>query len=84
MTEVPPTVHTVTSTVPAVPAGLVTTSWLPSLASLTMVARVVPKYTAVALARLAPLMVTVVPPAAGPVAGVTPLTATLLMVGAAT
>ena len=69
----PPAVTTVTSTVPAVPAGLVTTICV--AVSLTIVRRwLVPNITAVALARFVPVIVTVVPPAAGPAAGLMPVT----------
>jgi len=50
--DVPPAVVTVTSTVP-VPAGLVTTIWV--AVSLTIFAAVLPKSTAVALARFVPV-----------------------------
>ena len=73
MAEVPPTVTTVTSTVPAVPAGLVATIPVPE--SLVIVAAVLPKSTAVALARFVPVIVTVVPPAKGPAVGLTLVTA---------
>ena len=63
MTEVPPAVVTVTSIVPA-PAGLRTTTWV--AVSLTILAAVLPKCTDAAFARYVPLMVTIVPPVAGP------------------
>jgi hypothetical protein len=67
--DVPAAVVTVTSTVPADPAGLVTTICEPL--SLTMVVPVVPKYTVAVLAvpRFVPVIVTVVPPAVLPEAG---------------
>ena len=64
-------VATVTSTAPAlVPEGLVATIWV--AVSLTIVADTVPNFTAVALARFVPTIVTNVPPAVGPDAGLTP------------
>ena len=42
---------------------------------MTPVALVVPKRTAVAPVKLEPVMMTVVPPAAGPLGGLTPVTA---------
>ena len=61
----PAAVVTVTSTVPAAAArGLMTTILV--FVSLTMVAAVVPKSTAVAFASARPVIVTVVPPAVGP------------------
>ena len=68
----PSALVTVTATAPADSAGAVTTIWL--AVSLTMVAAVLPKLTEVALARSAPLIVTVVPAVKGPVAGVTLVT----------
>ena len=65
----PPAVVTVTFTVPAVPAGSVTTICVAE--SLTIVPAMPPKSTAVALARFVPVIVTVVPPASGPAAGLT-------------
>ena len=73
MGDVPPVVTTVTSALPAVPAGLVTTIWV--AVSLTIVAAVAPNFTAVALARPVPVIVTVVLPAAGPVDGLRDVTA---------
>ena len=64
----PPAVVTVTSTVPAVPAGLVTTICVAVL-PVNRCRRRVPKYTAVALARFVPVIVTVVPPAGRPDVG---------------
>jgi hypothetical protein len=71
--DVPPAVVTVTSTVPAAPAGLVATICVP--VSLVIVAVALPNFT-VAVAdvpRFAPLIVTVVPPAVGPAVGLTPV-----------
>ena len=68
--EVPSAVVTVTSTLPAVSAGgLMTTMVL--FVSLTMVAAVLPKSTAVAFSSPAPVIVTVWPPAMSPFAGAT-------------
>ena len=76
--DVPPAVTTRMSTLPAVPAGLVTTIWLPvSLANVS--ASTVPNITATALARFAPVIVTLVPPVVGPKVGLIFVT-----VGAAT
>ncbi len=73
----PPAVVTVMSTVPADSVGLVTTIWVAE--SLTIVPAVLPKSTAEALARLAPQIVTVVPPATGPVIGLTCVTVTVIV-----
>lgn len=70
--EVPPAVVTVTSTVP-VPTGEVAVIDV-ALTTLTPVAGVAPNVTAVALRRLVPVMVTVVPPPPGPVVGEIELT----------
>ncbi len=69
--EVPPAVTTVTSTVP-VPAGLVATICV--AVSLVIVAVTLPNCTAVAPAKLVPLIVTAVPPVAGPEVGLIPVT----------
>ena len=69
---VPPAVVTVTSTVPAVPAGAVAAMVV--AVSVLMVADVVPNLTAVALVRLVPVIVTLVPAASGPEDGLTPVT----------
>ena len=72
----PPGVIAVRSTIPDVPAGLRRTIWV--FESLTkLVTATEPKSTAVAFARFVPTMVTGVPPAVGPSAGLTPV-----MVGA--
>jgi len=71
---VPPGVVTVTSTTPAIPAGDVAVIWVAD-ATLTPVASTVPNLTALAPVRLAPVMVTTVPPAVVPELGLTPLTA---------
>ena len=67
--DVPPGVTAVTSTVP-VPAGLVAVIDV-ELFTVKLVAGVEPKSTAVAPVRFVPVMVTVVPPAAGPLVGLT-------------
>ena len=74
---VPPTVVTRTSTVP-VPAGAVAVIEV-ALFTVNEVADVAPKVTAVAPVRPVPVMVTVVPPVAGPAVGLIEVT-----VGAAT
>jgi hypothetical protein len=70
--EVPPAVLTVTSTVP-VPAGEVAVIDVLELTA-KFVALTEPKLTAVAPVKLAPEMVTEVPPPPGPLLGVTELT----------
>ena len=72
MALVPPGVVTVTSTAPAVPAGDVAVIEV----ALTTVkeALVPPNFTALALLKLVPVMVTLVPPAVGPLAGVIAVT----------
>ena len=70
--EVPLGVVTVTSTVP-VPAGEVTVR-LVAVTTLIEVPGLVPKSTAVAPVKLVPLTVTEVPPPAGPLFGLTPVT----------
>jgi hypothetical protein len=72
--EVPPGVATVTSTVPASPAGEVAVT-LVSLTTVNEVAAVLPKLTAVAPVNPLPVMVTTVPPAIGPALGRTAVTA---------
>ena len=62
---VPPGVVTVTSTVPAVPAGAVAVI-LVALLTVTFAALVGPNLTAAAPVKLVPVIVTVVPPAVGP------------------
>ncbi len=61
---------TVTSTVPAARAGEVAVIWVLET-TVKLVAAVVPKWTAVAPVKLVPVMVTMVPPAVGPVVGAT-------------
>jgi len=67
---VPPGVVTVTSTVPA-PAGEVAVIEV-ALTTLKLAAAVVPNWTAVAPVKFVPLIVTEVPPLAGPVVGLSP------------
>ena len=55
------------------PAGLVAVIVV-SLTTVTPVAAVVPKSTAVAPVKLVPVIVTDVPPAAGPLVGLRPVT----------
>ena len=68
----PLAVVTVTSTVP-VPAGAVAVIDVAVLA-VNPVAEVVPNFTPVAELKLVPVMTTVVPPAAGPLVGLMPVT----------
>ena len=69
---VPPEVATVTSTVPAEPAGEVAVIWV---ALLTVnVAVVAPNFTPVAPVKLVPVRVTLVPPAVVPLVGATAVT----------
>ena len=76
ITLVPPGVTTVTSTVPE-PAGEVAVIDVAEIA-ITLVALAAPNLTAVAPVKLVPVMVTVVPPVAGPLVGLM-----LVTVGAA-
>jgi hypothetical protein len=71
--EVPPGVVTVTSTVPASPAGEVALM-LVGLTTVTSVAALVPKLTVTGAMNPVPVIVTAVPPAAGPDAGATTVT----------
>jgi hypothetical protein len=71
--EVPPGVVTVTSTVPAEPAGEVAVM-LVSLTTVTSMAAWVPKLIAVAPVKPVPVMVTDVPPTSGPALGATAVT----------
>ncbi len=68
----PPGVTTVTSTTP-VPAGL-SAVMVVSLTTLTSVAGVVSKSTAVSVAKPVPVIVTEVPPDCGPSVGFRPVT----------
>lgn len=72
MADAPPGVVTVTSTVPALSAGEVTVIAVAD--SAVMMPGVAPKLTAEADERLAPLMVTEVPPTVGPLIGLIPVT----------
>ena len=63
---------TVTSTTP-VPAGLVAVICVAEL-TVKLLAATVPEFTAVAPVRSVPVIVTVVPPAAGPGVGLMPVT----------
>ena len=65
---VPPGVVTVTWTVPAVPAGAVAVIWV-ALMTVKWWRLSAPNLTAVAPVRLVPVIVTEVPPAVGPAAG---------------
>ena len=64
---------TVTVTVPLAWAGVTTLSVVEDV-NLTLVAAVVPKETVVVFVNPVPVIVTVVPPATGPLAGVMPVT----------
>ena len=64
----PPVVVTVTSTVPAVPAGAVAVTDV-AVFTVKVVALVAPNFTAVAPAKFVPVIVTLVPPAVGPLVG---------------
>ena len=74
----PPTVVTVTSTVPAEPAGAVAVTEV-ALFTVTLIAALVPKFTEVVPVRFVPVTVTEVPAVSGPDAGLIEVT-----VGAAT
>ena len=68
---VPPGPVTVTSTVPAAPAGAVAVMEV-ALLTVKVEAAVVPNFTAVAPVKLVPVIVTEVPPVVGPEVGLTP------------
>jgi hypothetical protein len=68
LVPVPMVLVTDTVTLPAVPAGL-TALMVVELVTVYDVAAVAPNFTAVAPVRPVPVMVTVVPPAAGPLVG---------------
>ncbi len=70
---VPPGVVTVTSTVPAVPAGETAVMLVPET-TVTLLVLVRPKSTVAPVTNPVPVIVTVVPPATGPAAGTTPVT----------
>ena len=78
VTLVPPAVVTVMSTVPAASAGEVAVICV-ALVTVKLAAAVAPNFTAVAVVKLVPVRVTLVPPAMGPLVGLT-----LVTVGAAT
>ena len=72
---VPSGVVTATFTLPALAAaGAVAVTWVAEL-TVNPAAGTVPKYTAVAPVNLAPVIVTRVPPACGPLAGLIAVTA---------
>ena len=71
---VPDGVVTVTSTVPATPEGLVAVIWV-ALTTVTAVAALAPKLTAVAPVKSVPVIVTGVPPTVEPLVGETLVTA---------
>jgi len=71
--DVPPAVVTVTFTGPAVPAGAVAVIWVAEFTT-TFVAAFAPKRTDVAPVRFVPVIVTTVPPATGPLAGLSAVT----------
>ena len=72
---VPSGVVTVMSTVPAEAAGAMATMEVPAALTVKLVAAAEPKSTEVAPTKSTPLTVTLVPPAPGPEAGFTPVTA---------
>jgi hypothetical protein len=71
--EVPPGFVTVTSTLPADLAGVVTVIEVDET-TVNDVAAVEPKWTAMASVKPVPVIVTGVPPASGPAPGLTPVT----------
>ena len=71
--EVPLVLVTVTSLAPAVPAGAVAVIEVADL-TVKLEAAVAPKSTAVTAVKPVPVMVTAVPPASGPAAGLTLVT----------
>lgn len=71
---VPTGVVTMMSTVPAAPAGDVAVIWV-ALLTVKLVAGALPNTTAAAPVKFAPVMVTTVPPASGPLLGFTRVTA---------
>lgn len=73
MELVPPNAPTAISTVPADPAGAVAVSWLVEL-TVTAVALTPPKYTKRTPMKFDPLIVTLLPPTAGPADGLTLVT----------
>ena len=71
--ETPPVVVTVTSTVPAAPAGEVAVICVAEF-TVNVVAATLPNCTALAPVKLAPVMTTMLPPTVGPADGFTPVT----------
>jgi len=71
--DVPPGVVTVTFTAPAIPAGAVAVTDVAELTT-TPVAAFAPNRTAVAPVRFVPVIVTDVPPATGPLVGLSDVT----------
>ena len=69
----PPGVVTVTSTVPTLADGADAVSWVADL-NVTEVAALEPKSTVAPETKFVPVIVTIVPPAIGPAAGLTALT----------
>jgi hypothetical protein len=69
-----PLIVTVTVTAPALSAGVVAVM-LVLLTTTTLVAAVAPNVTVAPVAKFVPVIVTAVPPAAGPLFGDTPVTA---------
>ena len=74
MALVPPAVVTVTSTVPALPAGAVAVIFV-ALLTVKPLALLAPNLTAVVPLKFEPVMMTLVPPATGPAVGEMLLTA---------
>jgi len=70
---VPPAVVTVMSIVPALPAGVVAVIDV-ALFTVKLVAFVAPNFTAVAPVKFVPVIATLVPPALGPLVGLTDVT----------
>ena len=70
---VPPGVATVTSTVPAVPAGEVAVI-CEEVTTVTLLATFAPNLTVGGPAKLVPVIVTAVPPPVGPEVGLMPVT----------
>ena len=71
--DVPAGVVTVTSTVPAAPAGALAVIVV-ELPTKTLVALLAPNFTLEAPVRFVPVSVTAVPPVVGPLFGLTPVT----------
>ena len=69
----PPELVTVTVTAPAVPAGVVAVMVV-LLTTVTLVADALPKVTVAPAVKFVPVMVTAVPPATGPLLGLTLVT----------